>query len=991
MSTVGKSTQLYSQFDPRSIGSCALWLDGADASTLTLSGNNVTQWRDKSGNSNHATAAGTASPTFQSNIANARSGVQGASNTYMSNTTMVIPLSNRTVFLVCSTYSTTSPTLGIAQLGTVPTGVAHGVDGLNTTVYQNQPNNQFGWIYRYFSGGGYYRQWSCNGFGSAATTPLRIYGETVSNLVHSPFVDGSNAGDSTITAAPTDCSGYYLGARYDTNAVQFGYPATFAEFIVYSNALPESQRQQVEGYLAGKWGIRRATQTNISVGVFNPTSITGLTTWLDATDASSLTIVGGKISQWQDKSGLSNHFSVVGTSSNGVVQSNYQNGLNVVNFTGSNLYRAPSGSGVYPLDAYIVVALKSVARTDLLGMGPTGTDNFNGLEMGEYTANRWHNGSSYSTRTPNTVSPTNEFSTSFLLMNWSLADSNFVIRRNGVTLTSTNSYTYTPGTGSVLQIGDRYTPRTSPDTQLNAYVAELLVFNNQLGTTQRQQVEAYLTNRWNLAPSIPLSLVATHPYKALTTILRPFTPLDLSGCVMWLDAADETQIVYSSGSNVSQLKDKGSLASVSNVYNCTATRRAQGTLGKSLPTLSNATGATTQVHGITGNAAMTYVMVGRVNSSSNNIYVRGDLTSGGGDGYSGSLNFGILSNANTPYLGITGVSGLVTGTASTSGPHAVIGIWNGTNATLYDNGTLSGTSGTTTLNQTSATTNLDFGNNELGEFMIFNRALSGSERQLLEMYLANKWGLVALTPANHSARFSPALSPQFRPNLLSNCALWLDGADRTTLTLSGSNVTQWNDKSGNGTNAGAYNTTPFPTYSSSNTSVQFSGAQGLTTSLSASTNIQSGFVVALFTAVANTNTLLGSANGDGGRQFRVSGSVLQTISQSVAGVVTSGATLSNSIVYICEYVNDGTTLTHYLTGSTYASGSARTYGTTLTTSIGLRFGGAEGFAGNIYEICVYNSALSTSARQQVEGYLATKWGLQTSLPSNHPYRNSKAL
>jgi hypothetical protein len=34
---------------------------------------------------------------------------------------------------------------------------------------------------------------------------------------------------------------------------------------------------------------------------------------------------------------------------------------------------------------------------------------------------------------------------------------------------------------------------------------------------------------------------------------------------------------------------------------------------------------------------------------------------------------------------------------------------------------------------------------------------------------------------------------------------------------------------------------------------------------------------------------------------------------------------------------------------------------------------------------VYTSPLTTSQRQQVEGYLAWKWGLQTNLPSTHPY------
>lgn len=36
----------------------------------------------------------------------------------------------------------------------------------------------------------------------------------------------------------------------------------------------------------------------------------------------------------------------------------------------------------------------------------------------------------------------------------------------------------------------------------------------------------------------------------------------------------------------------------------------------------------------------------------------------------------------------------------------------------------------------------------------------------------------------------------FQPNQISNLALWLDAADTTTITLSGTNVTQWKDKSG---------------------------------------------------------------------------------------------------------------------------------------------------------------------------------------------------
>jgi hypothetical protein len=39
----------------------------------------------------------------------------------------------------------------------------------------------------------------------------------------------------------------------------------------------------------------------------------------------------------------------------------------------------------------------------------------------------------------------------------------------------------------------------------------------------------------------------------------------------------------------------------------------------------------------------------------------------------------------------------------------------------------------------------------------------------------------------------------------------------------------------------------------------------------------------------------------------------------------------------------------------------------------------------IYEMVIFSRALTSSERQQVEGHLAWKWGLQSNLPSTHAY------
>ncbi len=42
--------------------------------------------------------------------------------------------------------------------------------------------------------------------------------------------------------------------------------------------------------------------------------------------------------------------------------------------------------------------------------------------------------------------------------------------------------------------------------------------------------------------------------------------------------------------------------------------------------------------------------------------------------------------------------------------------------------------------------------------------------------------------------------------------------------------------------------------------------------------------------------------------------------------------------------------------------------------------------GDIAEIIVYFASLSDVQRMSVDGYLAWKWGLQSSLPQTHPWK-----
>jgi hypothetical protein len=50
--------------------------------------------------------------------------------------------------------------------------------------------------------------------------------------------------------------------------------------------------------------------------------------------------------------------------------------------------------------------------------------------------------------------------------------------------------------------------------------------------------------------------------------------------------------------------------------------------------------------------------------------------------------------------------------------------------------------------------------------------------------------------------------------------------------------------------------------------------------------------------------------------------------------------------------------------------------------------GPSYLTGMISEILVYSGTLTTTQIQQIESYLAFKWGLNSLLPSSHPYKNA---
>uniref|UniRef100_A0A6C0ERP2 Uncharacterized protein n=1 Tax=viral metagenome TaxID=1070528 RepID=A0A6C0ERP2_9ZZZZ len=86
--------------------------------------------------------------------------------------------------------------------------------------------------------------------------------------------------------------------------------------------------------------------------------------------------------------------------------------------------------------------------------------------------------------------------------------------------------------------------------------------------------------------------------------------------------------------------------------------------------------------------------------------------------------------------------------------------------------------------------------------------------------------------------------------------------------------------------------------------------------------------------------------------------------------------------------SQSSTMAVYSNGTLVASGVTQSGTTTVTSPLFIN--GQGGTSTNSYpsylaEMLVYNTAVSLSNRQLIEGYLAWKWGIQSSLPNTHPY------
>lgn len=763
---------------------------------------------------------------------------------------------------------------------------------------------------------------------------------------------------------------------------------------------------------------------------FDPRSIGGCVTWLDGADPTTIfsdqagtvvATVNGPARYWKDKSGFSNHFSNFSANTSVYYPICASTGGVFVSNAGYYAYNASTYSCLQSVNTYFTFPYYTIFEVVSFAVSTTGSYGLQTLFQARRSAaaesrnpqwglggnfaigstapwafsnSRWspgdYVGGSYTEFPPvNTV-------TVMGLTSGTLSNASYVA---GVQASSCTSTLYVPWTtnGIAPTIGGGVADNRW--AQGNYY--EVLVYNCELTARQRQEVEGYLSWKWNRQTA----LATTHPFRYVRPTARAFTPLDIPNCTLWLDASDLSSVVLS-GNNVTNWYDKSGLANnmVSNTVVPTYVTSTPVT-GKQAISFAGGGGmSNTAGYKLSSNVSVFVVAYMptswgawgtvwghyRSGGHDSDIQIRQESITGGyASWHTNNDNIDrvqfTIPASNTPVIFSATMSNgyqmfmtmLYPGTSYSSGLS-----FNANNSTGVTIAT-----GTVAPMWIGRSDTSEAFNGSISEVVYYQTALSTAQRNQVEGYLAKKWG-IALT-SHPFTNFPPDAPSKFQPTDINGCVLWFDAIDPlgSGNTSTVSPITTWYDKSGMGSNAtavgtinmvsSAINGLPAVSFAGGSLTGYFTGNMadvGTTISIFAVSTYNGTGGVRLFSfGVAGTGDYAGSGYGF----FGSTGGLAYTGYKNGAFTNTTSAIVAN-VPYVTSLIWDGTNANINLNGGTIVS-SAQSGGGFAVTNYALGIDVIatstdpaiwSGYAG---EIVVFNTALSTSERQQMEGYLAWKW------------------
>lgn len=491
----------------------------------------------------------------------------------------------------------------------------------------------------------------------------------------------------------------------------------------------------------------------------------------------------------------------------------------------------------------------------------------------------------------------------------------------------------------------------------------------------------------------------------LTQQYSGFSPEIIPGLSLWLDGADTNYIVLASGtSNISQWKDKSS--------------NALTLAGSSRPTLSNFQGkqvpyfttaqSLSSTTALSLGPAQSWIVTFNSPTGGNFFMVEHSSNTNNANGsFLLGINYDLYAMNRTgappnystwkryqdsigqnksPFAKNQWQIAVFSDSNVSGGAFFRI---NGVTRTLTRPGGVTSLTGTTTSNvfinhRLSA-------NVYIGEIMIFNRGITTSEANQLEGYLSRKW--TSSLPITHPYQKLPPFTRAFQPLDIPNLSMWLDAADTNSVILASgtSNVTQWNDKSGNGYTVNQPNTPLQPTFV--NSGIQLSTSSFLFQNGSNISNFSSSAETSVFIVARNASANSGwnmiSTVWFSTQRYHFSFNISTTpglglyMNGSFVGQLTSTPVqpLTRAIVGFTSS-SSSTTLNLNGTKSSYAGRTLSNANNSTLFMIGDNRNNS-GLSSDvmIHEFLGFNRQVSSYETQAIESYLSRKWGISIPNPS----------
>lgn len=221
--------------------------------------------------------------------------------------------------------------------------------------------------------------------------------------------------------------------------------------------------------------------------------------------------------------------------------------------------------------------------------------------------------------------------------------------------------------------------------------------------------------------------------------------------------------------------------------------------------------------------------------------------------------------------------------------------------------------------------------------------------------------------------------------------LWLD-AELSSKTLSGSDVSQWDDLSGNAIHA---TSSARPTYSSADKWLDFESSDNMafgSTIIPTGNAAFTAFAVLRIDVVPTSNanyyTILRQGTGATNQLIDMMIGCFPGPFDKVglaafsSTTLTGSTTLSINTDYIIMWQYTGSNFVIRLNG---ASDGSTAYSSANISSSSPSIPRLDG---KLRTVLTFTSALSQANYEKVEGYLAHLWGLSGSLASGHPYKSA---